>query len=229
MREAAVNAKSRSVQRFVSRIWPFGLHACGLRVILSRCGQHLRNDALDLEGKLLVAMPGMGDTRFEHSVVLICSYSDKGAMGLIINKPSRDVRMSDVLDQLEIEPTQDAQEMQVHFGGPVETGRGFVLHSGEYSSSLHTLKISDSFGMTATLDILEEIAHGKGPERALMMLGYAGWGPGQLEQEISRNGWLTADAPSNLVFQVPAGQKWSAALESIGVDPVSLSSAAGRA
>ena len=206
-----------------------GLHACGLRVILDMYGQLLGNVALDLEGKLLVAMPGMGDTRFEHSVVLMCSYSDKGAMGLIINKPSRDVRMSDVLDQLEIAPTQEANEMQVHFGGPVETGRGFVLHSSEYRSSLHTLKISDSFGMTATLDILEEIARGKGPERALMMLGYAGWGPGQLEQEISRNGWLTADAPSNLVFQVPAAQKWAAALESLGVDPVSLSSAAGRA
>lgn len=184
---------------------------------------------MDLEGKLLVAMPSMGDTRFEHAVVFLCAYSDKGAMGLIINKPSADVRMSDVLDQLDISPTQDAQDMVVHFGGPVETGRGFVLHSTDYTSSLHTLTVSGSYGMTATLDILEEIASGTGPERSLMMLGYAGWGPGQLEAELAQNAWLTADAPSNLVFQVPAGQKWAAALESLGVDPVSLSTEAGRA
>ena len=229
MREPVVNAKSRYGQYCVITCLVFGV-APGFRAGHGRAGQkRLETCALDLEGKLLVAMPGMGDTRFEHSVVLMCSYSDKGAMGLIINKPSRDVRMSDVLDQLDIVPTEEAREMQVHFGGPVETGRGFVLHSAEYQSSLNTLKVSDDFGMTATLDILEEIARGKGPKSALMMLGYAGWGPGQLEGEISRNGWLTADAPSNLVFQVPAASKWSAALESLGVDPVSLSSTAGRA
>ena len=184
---------------------------------------------MDLEGKLLVAMPGMGDTRFEHSVVLICSYSDKGAMGLIINKPSRDVRMSDVLDQLEIEPTQDAQEMQVHFGGPVETGRGFVLHSGEYSSSLHTLKISDSFGMTATLDVLEDLANGDGPAHAVMALGYSGWAPGQLEAELGQNGWLTCDADAGIVFGTDMDGKWEAALAKLGVSPLMLSAESGRA
>lgn len=184
---------------------------------------------LDLEGKLLVAMPSMGDPRFEHSVVLLCAHSDKGAMGLIVNKPNKEIRMSDVLDQLDISASGETSEMPVHFGGPVETGRGFVLHSVDYLSSLHTLKVGQDFGMTATLDILEEIAAGKGPEHALMMLGYAGWGPGQLESEIAQNGWLTADAAANLIFQVPAAQKWSAALESLGVDPLGLSPTAGNA
>ncbi len=184
---------------------------------------------MDLEGKILIAMPTMGDPRFEHAVVLICSHSDQGAMGLIVNKPNPEIRMRDVLEQLDISGTPEMANLVVRFGGPVETGRGFVLHSDEYASSLHTLLIQGGFGMTATLDILEEIAQGKGPERALMMLGYAGWGPGQLEQEILQNGWLTADASPNLVFQVPASQQWAAALESLGVDPLSLSSAAGRA
>lgn len=184
---------------------------------------------LELEGKLLIAMPSMGDPRFEHSVILLCAHSEKGAMGLILNKPSAEIRMSDVLDQLDIKPSGEADEIIVHYGGPVETGRGFVLHSADYASSLNTLDISQTFGMTATLDILEEIARGKGPQHALMMLGYAGWGPGQLESEIALNGWLTADAPANLVFQVPANQKWAAALESLGIDPLTLSATAGHA
>ena len=191
--------------------------------------QNTPASTLDLDGKLLIAMPSMGDPRFEHSVILICSYSDKGAMGLILNKPSADIRMSDVLDQLDIKPVPEAAEMVVHFGGPVETGRGFVLHSKDYASDLSTLAVSEQFGMTATLDILEEIARGEGPKHALMMLGYAGWGPGQLEGELARNAWLTADAPANLVFQVTAGQKWSAALESLGIDPLTLSATAGHA
>ncbi|MGZ2256719.1 YqgE/AlgH family protein [Roseobacter sp. A03A-229] len=186
-------------------------------------------DTLDLTGALLIAMPSMGDPRFERAVILMCAYSDKGAMGLIINKPSSDVRMSDVLDQLEIAPSDRAARMPVHFGGPVETGRGFVLHSDDYESSLHTLRVKGGFGMTATLDILEEIARDQGPDRALMMLGYAGWGPGQLEGEIARNGWLTADASRALVFETDAEDKWSEALVSLGIDPLGLSSAAGRA
>lgn len=193
--------------------------------------------ALNLEGKLLVAMPAMGDPRFAHSVVLMCVHSQKGGMGLIINKPSTDIRMSDVLDQLDIAAPDDApsgaqdaaREMTVHYGGPVEMGRGFVLHSDDYRSSLQTLAVPGGFGMTATMDILEEIALARGPDQALMMLGYAGWGPGQLEQEIAQNGWLTADASPQIVFQVPAAQKWSAALESLGVDPLTLSATAGRA
>jgi putative transcriptional regulator len=202
---------------------------CGHAILEHHGNGHFEETGLKLEGKLLIAMPSMGDPRFEHSVVVICAHSDKGAMGLIINKPSADIRMSDVLDQLEITASNDAREMVVHYGGPVESGRGFVLHSGDYRSSLHTLKVAGGFGMTATLDILEEIARGEGPDRALMMLGYAGWGPGQLENEIASNGWLTVDASPQIVFQVPARQKWSAALESLGVDPLSLSSTAGHA
>lgn len=184
---------------------------------------------LDLEGKLLLAMPGMGDPRFEHAVVLVCSYSDKGAMGLIINKPTTDIRMSDLLEQLDMTASEEARDMPVHYGGPVETGRGFVLHSNDYRSNLQSLDVPGGFCMTATLDILEEIARGAGPDRALMILGYSGWGAGQLEDEIARNGWLTADASPQLVFQVPAASKWSAAMESLGVDPITLSSTAGHA
>lgn len=150
-------------------------------------------------------------------------------MGLIVNKPNREIRLTDVLDQLDIASEDSTQEMIVHFGGPVETGRGFVLHSEDYASNLHTLAVPGGFGMTATLDILEEIAQGNGPKHALMLLGYAGWGPGQLEQEIAQNAWLTADSSPNLVFQVPAGQMWTAALESLGIDPLTLSPAAGHA
>lgn len=192
-------------------------------------GETSKAHTLDLTGKLLIAMPSMADTRFAHSVILICAYSDKGAMGLILNKPSPDIRMSDVLEQLDILPNEAAAAMVVHFGGPVETGRGFVLHSQDYQSHLHTLAVPGGYGMTATLDILEEIARGMGPAKVLMMLGYAGWGPGQLEREIAQNGWLTADAHRSLVFDTPAAAKWSAALESIGVDPISLSATAGRA
>jgi putative transcriptional regulator len=185
---------------------------------------------LDLTGKLLIAMPGMGDTRFAHSVVYICSHTDDGAMGLIINKPNGDVLFSDLLKQLDItaDPPERGQ-MPVHFGGPVEGVRGFVLHSAEYTSERHSLKISEFISMTATLDILEDIAVDQGPEKALMMLGYAGWGPGQLEQEISMNGWLTVDANTDLVFGADDGAKWSAALKLLGVNPLTLSASAGHA
>lgn len=185
---------------------------------------------MDLTGKLLIAMPDMGDMRFEHSVVFLCSHADEGAMGLIVNKPAADVRLADLLKQLEIKPdTPDRGRMPVYFGGPVETARGFVLHSGDYDASLHSMKVSEGFSMTATLDILEDIATGHGPQRALMMLGYAGWGPGQLESEISMNGWLTADADPDLVFGLPDDGKWEAALKTLGVDPLTLSASAGRA
>lgn len=184
---------------------------------------------LELTGKLLIAMPGMGDERFAHSIILLCAYSEKGAMGLILNKPSAEIVMKDVLDQLDIDPTPEAAKMQVHFGGPVETGRGFVLHSADYQSSLQTLNVAGGFGMTATLDILEALALGKGPEKARLMLGYAGWGPGQLESEIAQNGWLTADACHELVFNTQASQQWAAALDTLGIDPMLLSADAGHA
>lgn len=185
---------------------------------------------MDLTGKLLIAMPGMGDVRFEHSVVLICSHGADGAMGLIVNKPTPEITLKDLLTQLEISADQPERgKMPVHFGGPVETARGFVLHSRDYDSNLHSMSVCDQFSMTATLDILEDIAQGTGPRRALMMLGYAGWGPGQLEQEITMNGWLTTEADSDLVFESADDGKWAAALQSLGVDPLTLSASAGHA
>ncbi|WP_257884256.1 YqgE/AlgH family protein [Sulfitobacter sp. CW3] len=184
---------------------------------------------MDLTGQLLVAMPGMGDPRFDHSVIFICTHSADGAMGLIVNKPAPDLKLTDVLDKLSDVEFNDTSGLGVHFGGPVETSRGFVLHSAEYQSVLQTLNVTDGFGMTATLDVLEDIARGKGPAQALLMLGYAGWGENQLEHEIAQNGWLTCDATPEIVFDLPDADKWAAALSSLGIDPLGLSSAAGRA
>lgn len=185
--------------------------------------------ATDLTGKLLIAMPGMGDPRFERSVVFMCAHSDEGGMGLIINKPTQDVTLSQLLEQLAIHPRSDVRGAPVHYGGPVEQGRGFVLHSPDYTSAVTTLQVSDRFSMTATLDVLEEIATGQGPDARLLMLGYAGWGPGQLEGEIVNNGWLTCDATPDLVFNTPDMDKWEAALASIGVPALALSGEGGRA
>ncbi len=182
---------------------------------------------MNLTGNLLIAMPGMGDPRFEHSVVLMCDHSGDGAMGLIINKPLADLRSGDLLDQLDISSAQSDE--RVYFGGPVETGRGFVLHGIDYRSRLQSLLIDDTFAMTATMDILEDVAEGKGPADTIIALGYSGWGPGQLESEIAQNAWLTAAADPALVFATPDADKWSRALVGIGVDPRLLSSEAGRA
>lgn len=184
---------------------------------------------MDLNGKLLIAMPGMGDPRFDKSVILVCSHSEKGTMGLIVNKPTQDVTLPDLLGQLSIETTGAVPQTVVHFGGPVEHGRGFVLHSPDYRSPISTLEVDRRFFMTATMDILEEIAKGGGPRRALMALGYAGWGPGQLAGEILQNGWLTCDADPDLVFGSDHGAKWEAALKTLGVDALMLSASAGRA
>lgn len=184
---------------------------------------------VDLSGKLLIAMPGMGDPRFERSVIFVCAHSEDGAMGLVVNKPSPDLTFPKLLEQLSIESGGGGRDIRVYIGGPVENGRGFVLHSSDYASNSSTLEVDDTFGMTATLDILEDIARGRGPGAALLALGYAGWGPGQLEQEIAQNGWLTCDARADIVFSVDDTAKWVAALRSLGVDPVTLSGSAGRA
>ena len=184
---------------------------------------------LNLTGQLLIAMPGMGDPRFEHSVVFLCAHSDEGAMGLIVNKPAEEVVLRDVLDQLDIAPENAAGSMPIHFGGPVEMARGFVLHSPDYKSRLQTLEVAGTFAMSATVDILEDIAKGEGPREAMVMLGYSGWGPGQLEGEIGQNGWLTSDADPDLVFGRTNTSKWLMALERLGVDPLGLSATAGHA
>jgi len=184
---------------------------------------------MDLCGKLLVAMPGMGDTRFEKAVIFMCAHTPEGAMGLIVNKPARHVNVTELLRQLKIETTDNRRNIPAYFGGPVEHGRGFVLHSADYQSGESTLKVDEQFGMTATLDILEEIANGNGPETAILMLGYSGWGPGQVEDEIVQNGWLTCDATPEIVFAEDNEAKWTAALKTLGIDPQSLSATAGRA
>jgi len=185
--------------------------------------------APQLDGKLLIAMPGMGDPRFEKAVIFMCAHSEDGALGLIINRPAPELEFSALLEQLEIDSGPVKRDIRVHLGGPVEHGRGFVLHSDDYSSENSTLNVSEGFGMTATLDVLEELARGDGPALALLALGYSGWGPGQLESEILSNGWLTCDAPTNIVFGTDDADKWTAALESMGVDPRMLSSEAGHA
>ena len=187
------------------------------------------DDTSGLRGKLLIAMPGMGDPRFERSVVYLCEHNDRGAMGLIVNKATREITFSELVEQLEIQPKRLVHDLPVHFGGPVENGRGFVLHSSDYLNNGSTLKVDATFGMTATLDVIQDIADGNGPDKALFALGYSGWGPGQLEEEIQENGWLTADADAAIVFSDDNDGKWAAALKSLGVDAVSLSAAAGRA
>lgn len=186
-------------------------------------------DPMDLTGKLLIAMPGMMDPRFAHSVVFLCAHSAEGAMGLVVNKPTGELRLRDLLDQLSIATGQDARDLPVHFGGPVEHGRGFVLHERGYNSAISTLNVCADFAMTATLDILEDMAEGRGPAHVVVALGYAGWGPGQLEGEIARNGWLICDADLELVFGTDDPDKWKAALKKLGVDAVALSADSGRA
>jgi putative transcriptional regulator len=183
----------------------------------------------DFTGKMLIAMPGMGDPRFEHSVVYLCAHSDDGAMGLIVNKPATDIRFADLLEQLGIPVGAGLRDIRVHFGGPVEHGRGFVLHSADYEAETGTMKVDDAVSMTATTEVLEQIAKGDGPAASMLALGYAGWGPGQLEDEIAANGWLTCDARPDILFGRANEHKWTAALKTMGIDPLILSASAGRA
>ncbi len=183
---------------------------------------------MDLTGKFLIAMPGMGDPRFAHAVVAVCAHSPEGAMGLIVNKPLPKPGMGDLLEQLGIAVTvSDHKAAPILFGGPVETGRGFVLHSPEWHAA--TMPVGDGLAMTATRDILEEIAAGRGPVQALLALGYAGWGPGQIEQEILANGWLVSEADPGLALGPEHATKWTRAIAAMGIDPRSLSAAAGHA
>ncbi len=184
---------------------------------------------MDLSGKLLIAMPGMTDPRFQRSVILLCAHSDEGAMGLIVNKPAADLSFSGLLEHLGLAGRGGRRDIRVHFGGPVERGRGFVLHSDDWGEGEATMQVPGGLRMTATLDILEALAGGGGPARALLALGYSGWGAGQLEDEIGRNDWLVADARGDLVFSEQDPGKWAGALRSLGVDPVTLSPSAGRA
>ncbi|QFS84277.1 hypothetical protein FIU97_16100 [Roseivivax sp. THAF40] len=183
----------------------------------------------DLTGRILIAMPGMGDPRFDRAVVFLCSHSDEGAMGLIVNKTAPGLGIATLLEQLDIEMLTDMPFEPVFFGGPVETGRGFVLHSTEARDDPTTLTIDANFAMTATLDILEDMARGQGPAQRRMCLGYAGWGPGQLERELQQNGWLVCDADPDLIFATKAGDMWEKALGRLGVSALMLSAEGGQA
>lgn len=185
----------------------------------------------NLTGKILIAMPGMSDPRFQRAVVLICAHSDEGAMGLMLNRPLPEIAFGDLLEQLGIEADDDARRIEVCFGGPVEPGRGFVLHKvPEHGTDPEgRLRISGGLAMTTTRDILEDLAAGSGPEAAVLALGYSGWGPGQLEAEMLANGWLTGDGAEELIFDPSHDEKWSRALRAQGIDPSLLSATSGRA
>ena len=181
-----------------------------------------------LTGQLLIAMPQMSDPRFAHAVIYLCAHNADGAMGLVLNKGVEKPTFPDLLKQLKIEPAENADPINVMFGGPVETGRGFVLHSADYLQDA-TLLVDHQVGLTATLDILKDIAVGGGPRHKLLMLGYAGWGPGQLDAEIQANGWLNAPADEALIFDHDLDTKWDRALAKLGVDGAMLSGDAGHA
>ena len=180
------------------------------------------------EGQLLVAMPTMADPRFARSVIYMCAHSDDGAMGLVVNKLLESLSFSDLLEQLEIEAESVDQSIRVHFGGPVEAARGFVLHSTDYTHEA-TMRVDDDFALTATIDVLRAMAEGSGPRRSMLALGYAGWAPGQLDREIQENGWLTVPADEDLVFDEAQDGKWERAVGRLGFDPGNLSGEAGRA
>ncbi|MEE9317371.1 MAG: YqgE/AlgH family protein [Rhodospirillales bacterium] len=181
-----------------------------------------------LAGQLLIAMPGMKDPRFEKTVIYLCAHNSDGAMGLVLNRALDSLTFPDMLEQLGIDPLDTSDQINVHFGGPVESGRGFVLHSRDYLQDA-TMVVDNDVALTATVDILKAIADGDGPRQSLLALGYAGWGPGQLDSEIKSNGWLHVAADSELVFGVNLEDKWEQAMSKIGVDPRMLSDDAGHA
>ncbi|POF34724.1 YqgE/AlgH family protein [Roseibium marinum] len=189
-----------------------------------------------LEGQFLIAMPSMADSRFEHAVIYLCSHTDQGAMGLVVNQVARHLSLEELLVQLDIVNDESAirlparvRDMNVHKGGPVEVERGFVLHSDDFTLNQSTLTIENGICLTATLEILRAMATGTGPSHAMLALGYAGWAPGQLENEIVSNGWLTAPADPDILFDPDFESKWHRALASLGIDPAMLFSDAGHA
>lgn len=189
-----------------------------------------------LDGQFLVAMPAMPDQRFARTVIYMCAHSDEGAMGIVVNQRASKVSFSQLLVQLEVIDAKDAillpsqvGQVPILKGGPMETGRGFVLHSADFNAGDSTVAIDKGVCLTATLDILRAIAKGQGPHQAALALGYASWGPGQLENEIAHNGWLTGPADPAIIFDAAHEQKYERALRSIGVDPGFLSAEAGHA
>lgn len=188
-----------------------------------------------LVGKLLIAMPTMPDPRFSHSVVLLCAHSDEGAMGVIINKPLPDLTLVKLLEHLdmplggELTGLGDAPSGTVHYGGPVETSRGFVLHSPDVMTEEGSLEVATGIVLSTSVEILAEMARGQGPAQVITALGYSGWGPNQLEDEIQAGGWLLTEATGAMVFAGDDSGKWAATLKAMGVDPRLLSGATGHA
>lgn len=189
-----------------------------------------------LDGQMIVAMPSMRDQRFSRSVIYICAHSPEGAMGIVVNQLASNIRFPDLLVQLEVIPATDliqlptrAETVNVIKGGPVETGRGFVLHSADFFLENSTLPIDEGVCLTATLDILKAIARGDGPASAVLALGYAGWSAGQLDQEIQENGWLHCSADPELIFGINMDAKYDLAMQKIGINVGMLSSQAGHA
>jgi putative transcriptional regulator len=189
-----------------------------------------------LDGQMLIAMPAMNDERFARAVIYVCAHSTEGAMGIVVNHPAANIKFPDLLVQLDVIPAVEriqlptrTEDVKVLKGGPVETGRGFVLHSADFFIENSTLPIDEGICLTATLDILKAIARGNGPASAILALGYAGWAPGQLEQEIQQNGWLHCAADPELIFGTDTETKYEKALRKIGIDLGMLSSEAGHA
>jgi len=186
------------------------------------------NDSQHLTNQFLIAMPGLEDPNFFHSVTYICEHNDQGALGLVINRPL-DMQLGEILQHIKLQHSEpEARQIQVHLGGPVQQDRGFVLHEplGEWEA---TLKVTDRIGITSSIDILQAIAKNEGPERSLITLGYAGWGAGQLEQEMAENAWLSGPADPDILFNSPDEERWKAAAASLGVDLDLLSGETGHA
>ena len=185
-------------------------------------------DSINLTNHFLIAMPGMVDPHFSKTLAFICEHTEKGAIGVVVNKPI-ELTMGNLFEQIDLSLDDDAIRMEpIYFGGPVMVDRGFVLHRplGAWSS---TLKVDAEIGLTTSRDILQAIAAGGGPHHVLVTLGYAGWGPGQIEDEIKRNGWLTVEADADLIFEVPAEQRLEAAMTKLGIHPAMLSDEVGHA
>ena len=188
----------------------------------------ISQDGSYVTGQLLIAMPGMRDERFAKSVIYMCAHTEEGAMGLVLNQRLDSLTFAELISQLELDEKHLSRDVPVHFGGPVESGRGFVLHTSDYQQDA-TLEVVNGVALTATVDILKAIAQGKGPQKSLLALGYAGWGPGQLDMEIRANGWLQVPSDSEIIFDIEPDTKWERAIQRLGIDPRMLSDDVGHA
>jgi putative transcriptional regulator len=173
-------------------------------------------------------MPSMSDPRFAKSVIYVCAHTNDGAMGIVVNRPIAEPSFDDLLKQLEIGPNPPARRIPLHAGGPVENARGFVLHTTDWTGD-GSLLVDDAIALTASLDVLQAFATGGGPERGILALGYAGWGPGQLDEEIHQNAWLSTPAPLDLLFDDVPDAKWRRAFDRLRIDPLLMSTVAGHA